>query len=103
MVNMPNEQRSVLLIVLEKDNLERMKTADPVTLESRQQGGGLPPPKYPTNFSILIGYDEDQDTLYAMAKAAGKTQEGMVEFFKYLERGRKFIEGVDGVKNFRKA
>lgn len=103
MVDITNEKRSVLLVVIEKENLERMQQADPVTLESYARGGGLPPPAFPRNFSLLIGYEEDQPKLYELAKDAQKGAEGIMELFKYLERGRVFIEGKDGVENFKPA
>ena len=103
MVNMPAERRSVLLVVIEKENMERMKEADPVTLESYARGGGLPPPEFPRNLSLLIAYDEDRPKLYALAKDANKDAAGVVALIQYLERGRKYIEGKDGVENFKPA
>lgn len=90
MINIAPLKQSILVTVIEQDNLERMKTADPITMESERAGGYLPAPDYPQNFSLLIAYEEDQDELYRMAKTGG------VEFLSWLERGRKFIKGVDG-------
>src|SRR5579864_1499775 len=98
MVNIEVEKRSVLLIVIEKDNFERMQKAAPVTLESFARGGGLPAPAFPRNLSILFAYEEDQPKLYELAKAANKDAEGVMALFKYLERGRELIEGKDGVE-----
>jgi hypothetical protein len=102
MVNLVGEARSVLLVVIEKDNFERMQKADPVTLESLREGGMLPPPMFPLNMSMLVAYEEDREKLYALAKAANDSDKGVKAFMEYLERGRTFIAGVDGVENFRR-
>jgi len=102
MVNLPKEARSVLVVVIEADNLERMKKADPVTLESYRAGGVLPPPMFPLNLSVLVAYEEDQTTLYALAKAANDSPEGVKSLFEYLERNREFIPGKDGVQHTRR-
>ena len=90
MINLDGLQQSILLVVIERDNFDRMKKADPITLESTQAGGLLPPPSYPLNLSLLIAYEEDQDDLYRRAK------KNAAEMLKWLERGRVFIKGVDG-------
>lgn len=93
MLDVNELQQSILFIVIERDNLERMKKADPITLESVSHGGLLPVPKYPQDFSILIAYEEDDDELYRRARA-GNTG----ELIRWLERGRQFIPGLDGKK-----
>ena len=96
MLNVDPLKQSILVVVIEGDNLDRMKKADPITLESTKEGGLLEPPKYPLNLSLLIAYEEDQDELYRRAKT------NAVEMLKWLERGRVFIKGVDGkVEAFR--
>lgn len=95
MLNIREMQKSVLIVVLETENLERMKTGDPVTLESIGEGGILPPPHFPLNFSTLIAYEPDSANLYL--KAGGEP----LEFLRWLERGRVFIKGKDGVENVR--
>jgi len=101
-VDLPAERRSVLIVVIEPDNLERMKKADPVTLESSLQGGLLKPPAYPLDFSVLIGYEEDSAKLYELAKAA-RTPHAVLELLKWLERGRVFDpKQGDGVENARR-
>jgi len=102
MVDMTAERRSVLIIVVEQDNLERMRKADPITLESALQGGLLRPPAYPLDFSVLVGYEEDKMKLYEMAKAA-RDPKGVAQLFEWLERGRVFDpKQGDGVENARR-
>ena len=90
MIDISELRRSILVVVIEKDNLDRMEKADPITLESRPQGGMLPAPGYPHDFSILIAYEADDAALYAKAKAGGP------ELLQWLERGRVFKPGIDG-------
>jgi len=85
--------RSLLVVTMEKDNLDRMKKADPITLESTLAGGLLPPPLHPENFSVLFAYEEDDVELYRRAKG------NVGELIRWLERGRTWKEGVDGKKN----
>jgi len=60
MINLDRLQQTILLVVIQRDNLDRMKKADPITLESTLAGGLLPPPRYPLNLSILMAYEDDQ-------------------------------------------
>lgn len=93
MLNIKEMQASILVVVVEPENLERMKTGDPCTLESISQGGILAPPLFPLNLSTLIAYEPDTAELYI------KAQGPPLEFLQYLERGRRFIPGKDGTEN----
>jgi hypothetical protein len=93
MVNDAKAARSILVVVIEPTNLERMRQADPVTLESRPAGGILLPPLFPMNFSVLIAYEEDTEKLQEMVKEDG------YKALKWLERGRRFDPATDGTKN----
>ena len=91
--NIDEKQESFLIICFEKDNLERMKQHDPITLESRARGGKiLHLAKYPAALSILIAYEEDDVALYKLAKANDAQA-----LLRYLERGRQWRPGLDGV------
>lgn len=81
------EQATYLMLILERENLDRMKLADPITLES---GAFLKPITYPANFHLMIAYEDEVDHIYALAHA-GKNR----ELLKYVMRGYKFIP-VDG-------
>ena len=88
-----NERRSVMLIIIEKDNLERMKQADPITIEGRSLGGQIMPKvMFPENLSLLIAYEEDQDELYRVCR----TKNALL-ILGYLERGRRWKPDVDGI------
>lgn len=92
-INIDELRMTMVLVVIERDNLERMKEADPITLESINYKGLLEVPKYPNNLNLLIAYEEDDEELYRLA------QQGGMLLLKYLERGRKWREGEDGTKN----
>jgi hypothetical protein len=95
-INVHDEQRTVLAIVLEKDNLERMKQGDPATLESVNFGGVLPAPAYWQRLSILIAYLEDSTEFYEIAR---RSKADPVELLRYLEKNRQWRPEVDGLKN----
>ena len=94
MINLDKYQQTILIVVFDKSNLDRMGQADPITLESVKKGGLLPVPAYPQNFSILLGYEENDAELYRMAKIGG------VELLKWLERGRKWTDQDGRSKSF---
>ena len=91
-VDLANPDRTVLVVVIEKENFDRMQKADPITLESRQQGGKVMPMiRYPENLSILIAYEEDQPELYRIAQAGD-----LGKLLTFLERNREWKPEVDG-------
>lgn len=96
MLDLHDHRKSILLIIIEKENLERMKKADPITLESVNMGGWLPVPAYPQKFSLLIAYEEDSEELHRRAK--GNKQ----AFLAWLERYRQWKPDVDGVQHIAK-
>lgn len=95
-VDIPEKQRTVYCIVLEKDNLDRMREGDPATLESRISGGLLPTPRFPGNFCILMAYLEDTREFYEIAH---KTKSSPLDLLRYLEKNRQWRPEVDGVEN----
>jgi hypothetical protein len=90
MLNLTESKESILVVIMEQENVDRMAKADPITLESISRGGFLPAPEFPEQFSILVAYEPDSKELQARAAVGG------VEFLMWLERGRKWIEGTDG-------
>lgn len=90
-INIPERKRSIIVIVIEPDNLERMSKGDPATLESRSLGGIMPRIDFPENYAVLVAYELDEVELYKKARAG--------ELLGYLERGRRFIKGLDGAEN----
>jgi len=87
-VNGPD--KTLLVVIIETDNLERMKLADPITLNSVQQGGVVNI-RHPHNCEILIAYEED--TSFIMALGKNNDFEGV---YKYLIRGFQFKPEIDG-------
>jgi hypothetical protein len=94
MINDDTRGESILLVVIEKENLDRMKEADPISLESYNSGGILPPPDYPDRLVVLIAYEEDEVELYKMARAGDNAA-----LVRWLARGFKFKRGLDGTEN----
>lgn len=94
-IDLPSPDRTVLVMIIEKDNLDRMRVADPITLESRAMGGHVMPKiRHPENLSLLVAYEEDDVELYKLARAGD-----MIELLRYLERGRKWKPEMDGKEN----
>jgi hypothetical protein len=92
-VNDDEKQRSYLIVIIQPDNLERMRKADPLTLETER--GILPPVKYPARLNVLIAYEEDDFKINKLA-LEGDTP----EIFRYIMRGFKFSrEQGDGTEN----
>lgn len=94
LIDVDEMQCSILVVVIERDNLERMRKADPISLESVSHGGLLTVPKYPNDFSVLIAYEEDDAELYRISRTGN-----VADLLKHLQRGRRWIEAVDGKKN----
>jgi hypothetical protein len=94
MVNDPEKRESILVIVIEQDNLERMREADPITLETKLSGGVLPVPEYPDRLRILIAYEEDDVKLWQLARS-----NNLGDLLHYLARGWKFKRGLDGTEH----
>jgi hypothetical protein len=95
MLNIPELQQSILVLVLEQENLDRMAKADPVTLESPRLGGVCPQPLFPLR--VLVAAETDQEPLYRLAK-----QGDTAELLTWLQRGSTFIKGKDGAEHTRK-
>lgn len=83
-----------LILIIESDNLKRMKTADPITLHCKQSGGLLDI-KHPNNYRMTVAYEEDQEELYRLAKT--KDIKALED---YVNRGYKFISGRDGLVGY---
>jgi hypothetical protein len=92
-INDPELKRTVIVVVIEPENLERMSKGDPATLETKSLGGILPNIDYPENYSVLVAFETDEAELYKKARG------DRAEFLRYLERGRRFIKGQDGTEN----
>lgn len=79
-------QPSTLVFVLQKENIDRMAQADPITLEQMTSGGFLPPLEDPADLKIVICYEPIDDDLIAAVKSGVKPLMG------YLMRGYQFKE-----------
>lgn len=86
---------SFLIIIIERENLDRMREADPITLESKTRGGQiLARVANPHNLSIVIAYEEDEVELYKLLRAGDAAA-----ILRYVERGRKWNPETDGPEN----
>jgi hypothetical protein len=93
MLNIDATKESIIIVVIEPENLRRMDRADPISIESANRGGLMKVPKYPEALSLLIAYERD-DELYRLVRDGD-----LVELLRWLERGRQFIRGLDGKEN----
>lgn len=94
-IDLPNPDRTILVMVIEKENLDRMRKGDPITLESAAMGGHVMPRiRHPENLSLLIAYEEDDVELYRMARS-----QDTVALLRYLERARTWKPEMDGKEN----
>jgi hypothetical protein len=93
LVNHDELRTSYLVVVIQPDNLKRMRKADPVTLETVAMHGILPVAKYPDRLAVLIAYEEDEEEVYRVA-----TSGSFAEMSKYLTRGYKFLRDDDGTE-----
>jgi hypothetical protein len=91
-VDNDEEQTSGVIVVIEPDNLERMKTGDPITIEPGTRGGVLRPAKYPQSFGFIICFEADPGPVYELVQK-GNTG-GLL---KYLMRGYRY-KPEDGKK-----
>jgi hypothetical protein len=82
---------SLLVIVIEVDNLVRMEKSDPITLKSAQMGGLLKTVEHPSRFRVIIAYEQDSGPLYEFLQRQDKG--GLVQ---YLLRGYK-LAANDGI------
>ena len=91
LINDDDEQRSVLYMVIEKENLDRMAEADPVTIPSLQAGGMIAPIQFPANLSVVVCYEPDKGKLMEAARSCDAHA-----LLSYLRRGFHYEPG-DGI------
>jgi hypothetical protein len=83
--------RTIIIVVIEADNLRRMENADPLTLNPLRFGGLLYPVMYPANLQIVIAYEPQAGELYRMIENGASAR----TIREYVERGYTFTN-VDG-------
>lgn len=89
--NDPENKRTYLVVIIERDNFERMKRADPITINPLLEGGTLPPIMFPERFNIVIAYEEDAGPVY---EALRRNDMGAV--IRHVTRGFTFL-AKDGI------
>ena len=76
---------SLLVIVIERDNLERMEKGDPITLKSKRMGGLLTAVEKPDNMHVIVAFEQDSSHVYEFLQRQDKM--GLLQ---YLTRGYTF-------------
>lgn len=89
-LNDDKAKRSMLVLVLEADNFERMKHADPITLMPKACGGFINPIRYPDGFSFIVAFEDDAGRCYEL-------QNDPQALIRHLSRGYDFT-AVDGIR-----
>lgn len=67
-INNDHEKVSIAYLILEKNNLDRMATGDPVTMPPWDLSNILSTVKYPQNIGIVICYEPDSALLRALVE-----------------------------------
>lgn len=93
-VNSPTIRQSLLIVVLEKNNVERMQAADPLTIECKVAGGLMPTIEYPDQLNLMIAYEDRVDWIGELAEKGD-----LGEIIRRLNRGFKYVEGEDGIEH----
>lgn len=74
----------VVVLVLEKENLDRMREADPLDLQLRSYAGHMRLDRPIRDLDFIIAYEEDLNTLMDISK-----RQDLPALLKWIERGRK--------------
>jgi hypothetical protein len=87
MIGLPLQlgRRRILILVLEKENLVRMRDADPIDLKTDDY---FVTQRNAAGIELLIAYEEDRDKLLALNQSGG-----IAEVVRWLERGRTVYAG----------
>lgn len=93
LINNDEREESYFVVVIQPDNLARMRKHDPITLETQASGGILPVPKYPERLMVLIAYEEDEVALYKAAQTGD-----FRDLLELLRRGYRFNRDEDGTQ-----
>lgn len=78
----------VVVLVIERENLERMQEADPFDLQFAKYRGHLPIDYPLKQVDLIIAYEEDMNAVMRFHK-----EDNLPGLMKYLERGRHIQPG----------
>jgi hypothetical protein len=87
-VSRPERGAQVFIVVLNKENLDRMKEADPFDLQMKAYRQVVDTDQKLVNLDLVIAYEEDTAELERMAKAGD-----IAGLIAYIERGRVIKSG----------
>lgn len=74
---------SWLIVVIEANNLPRMRRADPITIQAMALGGVLKPFLFPQQIRLCIAYDENPDRVRKIIANVGA--EGLLQYLRRKE------------------
>jgi hypothetical protein len=78
----------VLVLILEKENLDRMRQADPFDVHLSAYRRHMPVERAIKQLDIVIAYEEDVNKLLEF-----KNRDDIGGLLRWLERGRKIVAG----------
>jgi hypothetical protein len=78
----------VVVLILEKENLDRMKEADPFDIQFRDYRGHMNIHRPISDLDFVIAYEEDTNKILDF-----KRSNDIGALLKWLERGRKIVAG----------
>jgi hypothetical protein len=88
------DRETIIVIIIEPENLHRMEQADPITLQSgAERGGFLKTITFPDKLRMIIGYEAEPGRFYEMLQQ-GRT----ADMLRDLMRGYQFTE-IDGKRS----
>ena len=79
----PERGPQLLLIILTKDNLERMRKGDPFDMHTRQLAGQMNPDGKIGDLDIVVAYEEDEAAIIKLAE-----KNDLPAIIARIERGR---------------
>lgn len=86
-------EQSIVMLVILPEKLALMEAGNPITMTPTHAGGIFPHPTYPDKMMLLIAYEENLGKWTPQGTAG--------DLIRYLERGRVWKEGVDGLEHVR--
>jgi hypothetical protein len=79
----------VMVLILEKENLDRMRQGDPLDIQFAKYAGGLPPINAQLKqVDLVVAYEEDLKIIMDFQR-----RQDLAGLMRHLERGRRIVPG----------